>query len=125
MKPRNTIQRTLTLHAVNRLKFHPTADEVYQCIIERHPTISRGTVYRNLNLLSEQGEISRVQIPNGADRFDFNTQQHYHVQCKGCGRVFDVDMPYQAELNKKIRSAHGFIFHGHHIVFSGLCPDCQ
>ena len=53
MARRNTIQRSLVLEAVNRLHCHATADEVYEEIIKEHPTISKATVYRNLNLLSE------------------------------------------------------------------------
>ncbi|MDD6142906.1 MAG: transcriptional repressor, partial [bacterium] len=68
MARRNTIQRSLVLEAVNRLHSHATADEVYEEIIQEYPTISKATVYRNLNLLSEMGEIRRLEIPGSADR---------------------------------------------------------
>ena len=54
---RNTIQRQLVLSAVRQLQNHPTADEVYQEVQKNCPTISRATVYRNLKLLAEEGEI--------------------------------------------------------------------
>lgn len=92
MAKRNTIQRSLVLEAVNKLHCHATADEVYEEIIKEHPTISKATVYRNLNLLSEMGEIRRLQIPGSADRYDHISRNHCHVKCKVCGRVFDVDM---------------------------------
>ena len=60
---RNTIQRAIVLEAVNNLHCHATADELYKEIIKKHPTISKATVYRNLNLLSEMGEIRRLEIP--------------------------------------------------------------
>ena len=63
MARRNTIQRALVLEAVKTLHCHATADEVYEEIIKEHPTISKATVYRNLNLLSEMGEIRRLEIP--------------------------------------------------------------
>ena len=67
---RNTVQCTLVLNAVNELKNHPTADEVYNLIAKEHPSVSRATVYRNLNKLTEEGQLSRRVIPGGADRFD-------------------------------------------------------
>lgn len=39
---------------------HPTADAVYMSIREEFPNISLGTVYRNLNLLVDLGEIQKL-----------------------------------------------------------------
>ena len=125
MMKRNTIQRALVLEAVNRLKCHATADEIYEDIAKEHPHISRATVYRNLNLLSETGDIRKIETPGGADRFDHQTHDHCHVRCEKCGRFFDVDMEYITGLEKGIRDSHGFAFTGYDILFRGICPDCQ
>ena len=122
---RNTIQRSLVLEAVNKLKCHATADEIYQEVTREHPNISKGTVYRNLNQLSDSGEIRKIETPGGADRFDHRCHDHYHVKCLRCGRVFDVDMEYITGLEGKIRDAHGFEFSGHDLMFRGICPECQ
>ena len=122
---RNTIQRSLVLEAVNKLKCHATADEIYQEVTREHPNISKGTVYRNLNQLSDSGEIRKIETPGGADRFDHRCHDHYHVKCLRCGRVFDVDMEYITGLEGKIRDAHGFKFSGHDLMFRGICPECQ
>ncbi len=122
---RNTIQRSLVLEAVCRLKCHATADTVYEEVVRQHSHISRGTVYRNLKQLSEGGEIRRLEVPGGADRYDHRRQPHYHVQCTRCGRVFDVDMEYLPGLEKSIRDPHGFEFSGHDIMFRGVCPECK
>ena len=121
---RNTIQYSLVFEAVKKLQCHATADEVYEEIAKEHPTISRGTVYRNLQRLCEMGEIRRREIPGGADRCDHRGDDHYHVRCIKCGRVFDVDMEYLPDLENSIRDAHGFQFTGHDIVFRGVCPAC-
>ena len=76
MVKRNTIQRALVLETVNKLQNHATADEIYEAIISEHPNISRATVYRNLKLLSEMGEIRRLEIPGGPDRFDHRVHNH-------------------------------------------------
>lgn len=121
---RNTIQRSIVLSAVRALKTHPTAEEIYREINTAHPNISRGTVYRNLNVLAEQGTILRVLIPDAADRFDFNTVGHYHFRCRECDRVTDVDYPYQADINSEIARKYGCEVTEHTIVFSGRCAEC-
>ena len=125
MIQRNTIQCSLVLEKVRMLHCHVTADEIYNAVVEEHPNISRATVYRNLNRLAEMGEIRKIEIPDGPDRFDHICDQHYHVKCTVCGRVYDVDMEYMADLEKKIRDTHGFKFMGHNIMFQGICPDCH
>ena len=55
---------------------HPTADSVYMHVKKEFPNISLGTVYRNLNLLSELGEIVKITAPDGGDRFDGHTEPH-------------------------------------------------
>lgn len=121
---RNTIQRALTLEAVQKLQSHPTADEVYTVVSAEHPHISRGMVYRNLNQLSEDGKIREMEVPGGADRFDHCCHEHYHVRCLKCGRVFDVDMEDIPDLTKTIRDTHGFHFSGYDLMFKGVCPTC-
>lgn len=122
---RNTIQCALVLEAVQRLKNHATADEVYEQIAAEHPSIGRGTVYRNLQRLSEEGEIVKVEVPDGATRYDHRRDAHYHVKCEQCGRVFDVQMKYMDGLEKKVTDPQGFCLTGHEIMFRGICPACQ
>ena len=125
MMRRHTIQRWLVLKAVNKLQCHATADEIYEEIVAEHPNVSRATVYRNLKLLSETGDIRKIEIPGGADCFDHLCHDHCHVKCEKCGRVFDVDMEYIIGLEKNIRNDRGFSFTGYDILFRGICPNCQ
>ena len=122
---RNTIQRTLVLDAVNRLKSHATADEIYEAVVQTHPRISRATVYRNLNQLADDAEIQKLAMPDGPDRFDHILQRHYHAKCSRCGRVFDVEMDYMEDIIRLVKDAHGFAIDGHNLVFTGVCPSCQ
>ena len=125
MMKRKTIQRSLVLDAVNKLHNHATADEIYDAVIIEHPNISKATVYRNLNTLSEMGEIRKLEIPGGADRYDHCTHNHCHIKCDKCGRLFDVDMEYISGLENNIRDTRGFDFTGYDIIFRGTCPDCK
>ena len=122
---RNTIQKRLISETVKKLNNHPTADEVYEELVKQYPSISRTTVYRVLHELDSSGEIRLRRMPNGADRYDHICTDHYHVRCSVCGRVSDVEMDYLSELELKIKDGHGYLFSGHNIVFSGICPDCR
>ena len=124
MIKRNTIQYSLVYDTVNKLQQHATADEIYEEIVKEYPNIGRGTVYRNLDRLSKEGKIRRLEIPGGADRFDHLCHEHYHARCVKCGRIFDVDMEYMTDLEKNIRNNNGFEFTGHDIIFKGVCPKC-
>lgn len=124
MDKRNTIQKSLVLNAVRELRNHATADEIHRKIAEEHPTVSRGTVYRNLNGLAEDGEILKIEIPGEAERFDHNCTKHYHVRCIRCNEVSDVDMDCIPDILDRIRDSHGTEFIDYDIVFRGICRNC-
>ena len=124
MNTRNTLQKNIILAGLKKL-CHPTAEDVYQTVARDYPTISKATVYRNLNQMAQSGTILKIKIPDGADRFDTTAFEHYHIRCSECGRVYDVDMPYLHGLEDQVRDKHGFEFRGHEIVFVGTCPDCN
>ena len=76
-------------------------------------------------LLSDIGEIRRLGMPSGADRFDHLCHDHYHARCVKCGRVFDVEMEFIADLKKNIKDTHRFEITGHDIIFKGICLECN
>ncbi|HJA28205.1 MAG TPA: transcriptional repressor [Candidatus Olsenella pullicola] len=126
MPARNTLQRAIIEDELRRLANHPTADEVYEAVRAEHPSIGKATVYRTLNLLSDEGEIGRVRINNGADRFDHQSFAHYHVRCVSCGKVDDVMIPLLGEgINEAASKASGYQVLGHTLQFDGICPACQ
>ncbi|MBC5648368.1 Fur family transcriptional regulator [Christensenella tenuis] len=120
---RNSRQRRLVLEAVRNHTDHPSADRIYLDVRLRDDKISRGTVYRNLNLLAANGKISRVETP-GMDRFDLRTEPHYHLMCVGCGKITDAALPYQTEWDREVGAQAGYTVHTHSVLFEGLCPDC-
>ena len=122
---RNTIQRALVLEAVRSLHNHPTSAHVYAAVRRTYPNISRATVYPNLGVLASRGDVLRVEVPNGADRYDFFNEPHYHAKCRVCGGIVDVDMPYEPDIASRIADAHGFAIEGHEIIFDGVCAACQ
>ena len=105
---------------------HPTADVVYSSVRNEFPNISLGTVYRNLTLLADLGEISRLRLGDGADHFDADTSPHCHFVCTGCGKVIDLApdsiQPMDA-LNG--RDLAGNLIAGNVTYFYGTCGACR
>lgn len=124
MPQRNTKQRNLVLDAVRSRKDHPSADEIYLDVRKEDGRISRGTVYRNLNILAESGEITHVKVPS-ADRYDLRRDLHYHFFCTSCGAVSDVPIPYHEEYDRQAEEKTGFVIQRHRMVFEGLCSKCR
>lgn len=120
---RNTIQRSLVLDAVRSMHNHPTSAEVYECVREHHPSISRATVYRNLAVLSESGEIKRVKVPGGADHYDYREDPHFHGVCRECGAVCDIEIPGGVSAFEGL-SSRSFQVEECSVVFTGLCEAC-
>ena len=122
---RNTRQRQLVLEAVRARDDHPCADQVYLDVHKKAPHISRGTVYRNLHLLSELGVIRHVRVP-GVDRYDHRVERHYHLLCTGCGAMTDVAaIPYCAAVDREVEEHTGYAIALHRTIFEGLCPICR
>ncbi len=125
MSARQTIQRQVIQDELCSLANHPTADEVYASVHEKHPTISKATVYRTLGKLADEGEVLRVKINNGADHFDHQTFAHYHVHCLSCGKVDDVTLPQLNGLEQSAAAGSDYVICGYSLQFDGVCPACQ
>lgn len=105
-------------------KDHPTADAVYSSIREEFPNISLGTVYRNLNLLVEFGEIQKLTCGDGKDHFDADTSPHYHFVCYSCGAVQDLAMSPLSNLNDMANAVTDRKIDSHTVYFYGTCGVC-
>ena len=106
-------------------KDHPTADVVYHSLRADFPNISLGTVYRNLSLLEEIGEIIKISTGVGPDHYDYNTAPHYHFICRGCGLVMDIDLDFADELMTQVQESTDLAIESCSVSFTGLCPDCK
>ncbi|MBR6770889.1 MAG: transcriptional repressor [Lachnospiraceae bacterium] len=103
---------------------HPTADDVYVNIRKQYPNISLGTVYRNLTLLSDMGEIKRLRVGDGIDHFDADTSPHNHFICSECGCVIDLKMENIDYITEAASKNFGGQIVGHTTYFYGYCEDC-
>ena len=105
-------------------KDHPTADVVYENVRKEFPNISLGTVYRNLTLLSDMGELLRLRVGDGMDHFDATTEPHYHFICNKCGRVIDLEMESIDSIDDIAGAGFGGRIEGHVAYFYGSCEAC-
>ncbi|MDL2225790.1 transcriptional repressor [Eubacteriales bacterium OttesenSCG-928-M02] len=126
MQRRMTKQRKMVLHAIQNTTTHPSAEGVYAMVQGDNPEISLATVYRNLNLLAEDGVIRRLTTPDNAVHFDGNVEPHHHAICDECGAIVDVfcgnldDAFYQ-----EVYAYTGFIPYTHELLLYGRCAVCQ
>ena len=105
---------------------HPTAEMVYMDIKEDFPNISLGTVYRNLALFEETGEVIAVATVDGQKRYDATADPHTHFICECCKNVIDVETPQPfSEMYKALRNEHGFEADHHSLTFYGRCDKCR
>ncbi|MDL2249151.1 Fe2+ or Zn2+ uptake regulation protein [Lachnospiraceae bacterium PF1-21] len=107
-------------------KEHPTADTVYAELKKDYPNISLGTVYRNLNLLVDMGEIIKIPTSDGGIRFDYDVSDHCHLICEKCGRVEDISLDESiiSSINDQAQSTYDGLVKDHEIQFFGLCKHC-
>jgi Fur family transcriptional regulator, ferric uptake regulator len=121
---RLTTQRQIILEELSKVTSHPTANEVYDMVRRRLPRIGLGTVYRNLELMAETGMILKIEVGGTQKRFDATITPHYHVRCVECGKVDDIKMPVQHDINEAAAQASQYQIMGHHVEFTGLCSEC-
>jgi Fur family transcriptional regulator, ferric uptake regulator len=122
---RLTTQRQIILEELGKVTSHPTANEVYDMVRRRLPRIGLGTVYRNLELMADIGIILKLEVGGTQKRFDATVEPHYHIRCSSCGKVNDVHMAIQEQINEMAEKASNYKILGHHIEFSGICENCS
>ena len=122
---RQSKQRNRILELLRSTDRHPTADWLYQQLKDEFPNLSFGTVYRNLATLIEQGLVKKIHFGSTFDRYEANTQPHYHLICESCGKIIDFAMPIYNDLNTQATKLTSFTVFHHKIEFYGMCEDCK
>ena len=119
-------QRKTVLEAIKNTRTHPTAEKIYSMALKEEPKISKSTVYRNINILVENGVIKRITIPNRPDRYDYLYDNHQHAICTECGKVFDFYYSFDKEkIEESIREHLGKEFEIDCVKIVGICENCK
>ena len=118
-------KREAILTAIRGTGCHPSAEWLYQQLKPRHPDLSLGTVYRNLNHLCGHGLIRRVGPVNGQERYDGTLSPHSHFICNRCGAILDLPQrsPGQSWL-ESVGVQYGFQAKSCEFIVRGLCRAC-
>lgn len=115
-------QRELIFNIIKGRKDHPTADMIYVSCREKEPTISLGTVYRNLKQLSDENSIITLETKDKRLHYDGDTSRHSHFICEGCGKIIDLFKP--AKEPEELDDL-GLVVTGEKCVYYGICNDCK
>ncbi|WP_417909862.1 Fur family transcriptional regulator [Candidatus Electronema sp. PJ] len=121
---RITTQRQILLEELSKAKNHPTACELYDMVRKRLPRIGLGTVYRNLELMAETGIILKLEVGGSQKRFDAEIEPHYHIRCSRCSKVENIEVDVIQDIVEAAAKKTSYNIIGHHIEFSGECPEC-
>ena len=122
---RGSKQKRAVLSAAVGLANHPTAQEIFFKAKEKVMSISFSTVYRNLGILVDEGDLITITGAGSEVHYDHITGNHCHIQCRICGKVRDLDVPV-IDFNGILPSeASGFTVDGVCVTFTGMCRDCR
>lgn len=121
MQRRYSKQRELIRRSLQSRTDHPSAEMLYQNLKPQEPSLSLGTVYRNLNQLVADGHALRMSFHS--DRYDANTAEHPHFYCTHCHKLYDLDLPVD-EMLDQIVSGAGHRVERHDLIFRGTCSAC-
>lgn len=115
-----SLQRIAIMQYMMNHRVHPTVDEVYQALSKEIPTLSKTTVYNTLTLFESAGAVVSITIDEKNVRYDSTTEQHAHLKCRRCGRVFDMKMPVMTDWQSA-----DFEIDKVEILYYGICKECQ
>lgn len=118
-------QRELILKTLRENCIHPTAEQLCELIRKDEPTVSLATVYRNLNLLAENGIVKKIEGLDGTAHFDHQTHDHYHFICTECHKVCDIPYDIAPDLAADVKRQTGLTVETYDISFRGICKECQ
>ena len=125
MEYRKSKLRDEILEILKNSGIHPTANWIYDQLKADYPSLSPGTVYRNLGILIELGLVDKLDFGSTFDRFEAKKADHYHFICEKCGAVIDLKMPIKTDLNTEVEEIAGLKTNKHRIEFFGVCDSCR
>jgi len=103
---------------------HFTAAEIFDAVETTEPRPDRATVYRTLDLLTELGVLTPLQLDSDAVVYHRSDHRHGHLVCDTCGDVFELPKSAISALVRKVRHDRGFAIDADRVTISGVCQRC-
>jgi Fur family ferric uptake transcriptional regulator len=124
---KTTRERTALFDEIFSAHRHFDADDLVLRMREKGKKISRATVYRTLELLTECGLVGRVRLNEEKYRYErlHKGEHHDHMICTGCGRIIEFVDPRIERLQDVVCEKYGFQPTSHSHQIRGLCASCQ
>ena len=118
-----TPQRAAIMAYLEGNNSHPSAEDIYDAVLEKYPMVSLATVYNTLDILKTMGRVMELNIDGERKHFDPIMTPHHHLICVNCKTIVDIKRDFDLELPREYM--HGFKVTGRHAEFYGLCPKCN
>jgi Fur family ferric uptake transcriptional regulator/Fur family peroxide stress response transcriptional regulator len=120
-----TFQRMTILAAIDEMG-HASVEEIYECVLETHPTLSLATVYKNIVTMVEEAVLVEVPIAGKKSKYELKKEEHLHLICTECGSVVDREMDdVLAEDTREIAKESDFVLRGRQLNLYGICRECR
>lgn len=117
-----TPQRLAILEYLENNREHPSAEDIYNALKDRFPSMSFATVYNTLEVLMAKGLIKELSLDSTKKRFDPMVHPHHHFICRKCGKILDVEKDFEIMVPEDLKNCDIMEFQ---VVFSGFCPECK
>jgi Fur family ferric uptake transcriptional regulator len=122
---RVTAQRLLILEAIRDTPGHISAEEVYQKVVDRLPSLSIVSVYRTLEFFAERGIVSGTSLGERALQWEWHAgTEHHHLICRSCGHQDEIGEALFAGAAAQLEREHGFHAELRHLALWGTCARC-
>lgn len=118
-----THQRLVILDIIEEMG-HADVDTIYDKVYENFPTMSKATVYRNINDLTSNSILQEINLPGKKHQYEIKKTPHVHLLCKKCGEIEDAFV-HTEELLTDISKESGFKIINSFIAVDGICKKCQ
>ncbi len=124
---RDTAPRRAIMQLIAARDGHFTANDLIEDARSRAVSVGRATVFRTLDLLTDQGSLERLDLPSGEHAYVACAprQHHHHVICSRCGASVEVVDSGLQDVVHEIGSLSGYRIDSHRLELYGLCPACQ
>jgi Fur family transcriptional regulator, ferric uptake regulator len=124
---RSTRQRTSILRALQEADFFLSAQELYDVLRNRGMKVGLTTVYRNLQMMADVGEVDVLRREDG--EFIFRRcdadDHHHHLVCRSCGYTVELANDELETWAKSLAKKHRFSEVTHDLELFGLCRGCS